>query len=142
VHNWTGIQTIQNGRLALLAALWLVGRLAFLLQAPLVLCATIETLFGLGLLAATAIPLYRARQWDNFAIFATKVALLIIANGLFYLGMAGLFAEGLRWGLYTDIYLLVALIFTMGRRVIPFSSKRVSVIRCSCLTPGLPIWPA
>jgi len=120
VHNWTGIQTIQNGRLALLAALWLAGRLAFLLQAPPLLSAAVETLFGVGLLAAAAMPLYRARQWNNLAIFATKVALLVIANLWFFLGMAGLFEEGLRWGLYTGIYLLVALIFTMGRRVIPF----------------------
>lgn len=120
VHNWTGIPTIRGGRLALLVGLWLAGRLSFLLQAPVPLAAAIETVFGLGLLAASAVPLYRAGQWRNLSIFGTKVVLLILANLAFYLGMAGWFAAGLRWGLYTGLYLLVALIFTMGRRVIPF----------------------
>lgn len=124
VHNWTGIQTIQNGRLAALAGLWLLGRLLFLFHAPWPWTAAVDGLFALGLLLAVTPPLYRTRQWRNLSIFPVKVVLLGLANLLFYLGMAGVLADGLRWGLYTGIYLLVALVFTMGRRVIPFFIER------------------
>lgn len=124
VHNWTGIQTIQNAKLAALAGLWLAGRLGFLFHAPWWLTASVEILFATGLLIAAGEPLYRARQWRNFSIFPTKVVLMALANLLFYLGAAGLLAEGMRWGLYTGLYLLVALIFTMARRVVPFFIER------------------
>ena len=124
VHNWTGIQTIQNGKLAVLAALWLAGRLLFLFHAPWQVTAAVDSAFGLGLLLAASLPLYRAKQWHNLSIFATKVTLLVVANLLFYLGMAGILADGLRWGLYSGIYLLTALVFTMARRVVPFFIER------------------
>ncbi|MBU0499679.1 MAG: NnrS family protein [Gammaproteobacteria bacterium] len=124
VHNWTGIQTIQNGRLATLVVLWLAGRLCYLFHAPWMITAAFDLLFALGLLIAATGPLYQARQWRNLSIFPTKVVLMGLANLLFYLGAAGLLAEGLRWGLYTGLYLLVALIFTMARRVVPFFIER------------------
>lgn len=124
VHNWTGIQTIQNAKLAALAGLWLAGRLCYLFHAPWWLTASVEILFATGLLIAAAVPLYRARQWRNISIFPVKVVLMGLANLLFYLGAAGLLAEGMRWGLYTGLYLLVALIFTMARRVVPFFIER------------------
>jgi uncharacterized protein involved in response to NO len=120
VKNWTHIQTIQDRPLALLAALWLVARLLFLLQAPWWAMLTIDGLFATALLVAMGWPLYQVRDWNNLSIFASKVALLGLANGLFYLGMAGVVADGMRMGLYSALYVLVALIFTMGRRVIPF----------------------
>ena len=120
VHNWTNLPPLKGWRLGVLASLWLAGRILFLMQAPWQLTMTVEMAFAAGLFTATFIPLYRAKQSRNLYIFASKVALFGIANLLFYLGMAGIFTEGLRWGLYTGLYLLVALIFTMGRRVIPF----------------------
>jgi uncharacterized protein involved in response to NO len=46
--------------------------------------------------------------------------LLLISNLLFYLGALGLVADGVRWGLYSGLYMLIALVLVMGRRVIPF----------------------
>lgn len=120
VQNWTNIQTIRHWRLALLAAFWLAARLLFLLQAPWQLTLACELAFATGLLAAASCPLYQARQWRNLTIFASKVLFLGLGNLAFYLGMAGILEDGMRWGLYTGLYILIALIFTMGRRVIPF----------------------
>jgi uncharacterized protein involved in response to NO len=124
IPNWTGLQTIRNGKLALLVSLWIGGRILFLLPAPWLLTLTVEMLFGLGLLLASSQPLYRSCQLQNLFIFSSKIALMTLANACFYLGMAGYFSDGLRWGLYTGIYLLIALVFTLGRRVIPFFIER------------------
>lgn len=120
IKNWTGIQTLRGAGLALLAVTWLAARMAFVLQLPWLVTLTLEMLFFLGLLFATARPLYQAHQWRNLSIFCGKLVLLGIGNLLFYLGMAGILEQGMRWGLYTGLYLLLALVFTMGRRVIPF----------------------
>ena len=124
VSNWTNRQTINGWKLVLLTALWILGRLLYLFHAPWLITAVVETLFALGLLVAVSVPMYQVKQWNNLTIFASKVVTLAIGNLLFYLGMAGELAEGMRWGLYTGLYLIVALIFTMGRRVIPFFIER------------------
>ena len=36
----------------------------------------------------------------------------------------GWFADGIRWGLYGGLYLIIELVLTMGRRVIPFFTER------------------
>ena len=36
----------------------------------------------------------------------------------------GWFADGIRWGLYGGLYLIIGLVLTMGRRVIPFFTER------------------
>ncbi|MBF0256152.1 MAG: NnrS family protein [Gammaproteobacteria bacterium] len=124
IMNWTGIQTIQNRPLALLVAAWLAARLAFLLQAPWQLILLFELAFYAGLLVAACMPMYRVRQWRNLSIFGTKVLILALANLVFILGWQGIIADGMRLGLYTGLYMILALVFTMGRRVIPFFIER------------------
>ena len=52
--------------------------------------------------------------------FAGKLYILAIANVIFYMGLLGYWDEGTRYGLYAGLYTLLAVVFTMGRRVIPF----------------------
>lgn len=120
-RNWTGVQTLQNGPLLILFLLWLLARLLpFFLPFPqLWLLAIIDLGFNLFLTIATGLPVIKVRQWHNLA-FSGKILLLFLANGLFYLGLLGIWAEGARVGLYAGLYLILALLFTMGRRVIPF----------------------
>ncbi len=42
------------------------------------------------------------------------------ANGCFYLGAAGLIEQGVFFGIYGGLFLIVGLILVIGRRVIPF----------------------
>jgi uncharacterized protein involved in response to NO len=46
--------------------------------------------------------------------------LLAVANGYFYLGAAGLIDQGVFFGIYGGLFLIVGLILIIGRRVIPF----------------------
>lgn len=119
--NWTGIQTLHGKPLMGLFFLWLLSRLLpfFLGETHLFMLAIVDILFGLILTIATSYPIIKAKQWHQSA-FPSKIALMWISNIIFYLGLLNIFPAGLHYGLYAGFYLLLALIFTMGRRVIPF----------------------
>lgn len=121
IRNWTGVDTIKGIPLLLLFLLWLVARVMpfFSDVIPLIFTAAIDTLFMLLLIAASLLPILKARQWHNLGILS-KLVLLLAGNVLFYAGVSGMLANGVRWGLYSGLYLVLALIFVMGRRVIPF----------------------
>ena len=120
VKNWTGVQTLHGTPLLLLFLLWLGARLVpFLPLLPLELMAVLDLGFMAWLLVAVAQPVFKVRQWKQLGILALLL-LMLAANALFYLGALGVLSAGLSWGLYSGLYLIVALVFAMGRRVIPF----------------------
>jgi uncharacterized protein involved in response to NO len=121
VRNWTGAPTLQGLPLLLLLLLWAAGRVLILAGEGVVLAgaALADTVFAAWLLIAIARPVIEARQWHQMGILS-KVALLPFANLLFYAGALGYFPQGVRAGLYSGLYLIVALILTIARRVLPF----------------------
>ena len=121
IRNWTNIPTVRGTPLLTLVLVWLAARVIPFSGLPqsLLLTAVFDLAFNLGLFAAALYPLVRAKQWVQAGIIS-KVLLIAIANLFFYLGLAGVIADGGRSGLYAGFYLILALIFTMGRRVIPF----------------------
>ncbi len=125
VRNWTGIQTLRGVPLLSVFGFWLLARLLLLLgnQRYLFAAASFDLLFGAALVAAISVPIVRRKLWNNLAIVA-KVALLVVSNLVFYLGAAGTLEQGVYWGLYSGLYLLVALVFTLSRRVLPFFIER------------------
>ena len=119
VKNWTGLQTLQGYSLAALVGLWLLARCLPFTSLPLSWTASTDLLFLVGLLGAAARPIVLTKQWKQAGIIA-KLCLLLIANSLFYVGLLGYWPLGSVVGLYLGFYLVIALILTMGRRVIPF----------------------
>jgi uncharacterized protein involved in response to NO len=119
--NWTGVQTLHGAPLLLLAALWLLARvMPFVPHVQAIpIMAVLDLLFNILLCIALLHPIVKVRQWKHLSIW-TKVLLLLVANGLFYLGIFNQLDEGVRLGLYTALYVIVALVMLMGRRVIPF----------------------
>ena len=79
--------------------------------------------FNLALAIAVAIPLIQAKQMKQLGL-VSKIVLLSMANAGFYLGVLGLLEQGVRWGLYSALYLILSLIFVMARRVVPFFIER------------------
>ncbi len=120
VKNWTGVQTLHRMPLLLLFLLWLAGRvLVFLGEAiPLVVTGLVDCLFAALLVIALSLPIVKVKQWKQFGILS-KLVLLFASNLLFYAGAMNLVPGGVRPGLYSGLYLLIALIFVMGRRVMP-----------------------
>lgn len=121
VRNWTGEATISGLPLALLLVVWIIARLIPFIEPdlPLIVMAIMDSLFLAGLVIALSIPIFKARQWKQIGILF-KLLFILVANILFYAGLAGYIDEGVRWGLYGGFYLILALVFMMARRVIPF----------------------
>ncbi len=121
VMNWTGVQTLNGRPLVALFILWVVARLLPLawVDLPLALYAIIDCLFALLLFAAVLHPVVKSRQRKQISV-VTKVFLLLLSNILFYLGALGIVDDGERMGLYSGLYLVLALILLLARRVIPF----------------------
>ena len=120
IKNWTGIKTLHGRWLLLLFFLWVLARALPFIGPPvnIVFIAVVDNLFIVALILAVALPVFRARQWKQLGILS-KLLLFLCANVLFYLGVLGIVEKGITWGLYSGLYLVLALIFTLGRRVIP-----------------------
>jgi uncharacterized protein involved in response to NO len=70
-----------------------------------------------------ATPIIRVRQWKQLGVLS-KLTLLMLGNIFFYLGAAGMMMQGTYWALYGGLLLVIGLILTIGRRVIPFFIER------------------
>lgn len=125
VKNWTGVQTLYGIPLLLLFLLWLTARLLLLAGGAGVLAwaALADGMFNLMLVAAIAWPVFKVRQFKQFGILS-KIILLMLANLLFYAGVLEIYPWGVQAGLYSGVYLVMALIFAMSRRVLPFFIER------------------
>ncbi len=124
VRNWTGVQTLHGMPLLLLFLLWLIARLLLAAGSGMLAWAALaDGLFNLLLLIALAWPVFKVRQYKQIGILS-KVMLLMSANLLFYAGALEIYPWGVQAGLYSGVYLVLALIFVMSRRVLPFFIER------------------
>lgn len=124
VKNWTNIQTVQGLPLAIIFCLWLIARLLFLFGSSFInIAAFFDLLFILLVIVAASHPVIKSRNWRQLGILS-KLVLLALANLGFYLGHAGYLEQGLYWGIYGGLYLIIGLILTLGSRVIPFFIER------------------
>jgi uncharacterized protein involved in response to NO len=123
-QTWTGIRTAHGSSLTLLFALWLLGRLGWLLSPPLQwLGAAGDVLLFSCAAAFMARMVYRARNWSN--AFFVPVFLLF---ALFSASYAYALLEG-NPGLARNLqdfafYLIVHVVLVVGGRVIPFFTDR------------------
>ncbi len=119
VKNWTGQQTLQGSKLLALFSLWLAARLISILNiGSIELLATLDNLFIILLILAIATPIIKVKQWAQAGILA-KLLLMLIANLVFYAGLMGYIENGASIGIYSCLYLILALVFVMARRVMP-----------------------
>ena len=124
VRNWTKINTLKGFQLAGLATLWLAARLAgWSIPGQVLPMMVLDLVFDLWLVVVIFRPLLRAKQHNQLGI-ASKIILLMLANLCFYLGVSGVLEHGVMWGLYSGLYVLLALIYSMARRVLPMFIER------------------
>lgn len=125
VMNWTGLPTLSGTPLLVLFLLWLTGRVLAFMPAtvPVWPAAVVNLTFMLFLLIAVLRPIASVRQWRQSAVLS-KIVLIFISGIVFYVGLfrADLMTE--RRALRFAVYMLASLIFTVGRRVIPFFVER------------------
>lgn len=127
VKNWTNIPTFSGKPLALLAFLWLIGRILPFVQAEgtlfIWLSAFLECAFWFIIAQRLTHNILLKKQYKQFAIIG-KVWLFVPAALVFHLGLLNVWHLGVIVGLYSGFYLLLALILTMARRVMPMFIER------------------
>ncbi len=126
MRNWTGVRTINGRALMVLVGLWLLARVLPLLASPVLFrwAAIMDVLFLFGVMLAVIHPIAKGKQWQQQIAILSKIILLLAANILYYLGVFQVVEQGISWGIYSGVYLIIALIFTFARRVMPLFIER------------------
>ncbi len=123
-RNWTNIQTLRGASLAGLVILWLAARVAgWIVPTSIWPMAALDLTFDAWLIVAILGPILRSKKYDQIGI-TSKLVLMLLANLLFYLGVSDVLEQGIAWGMYSGLYVMLALVFTMIRRVLPFFIER------------------
>jgi len=125
IRNWTDIPTIRGSRLFAVFLLWALARCSSLIpgQSAMIIAGIWDGLFAVSLGLALAAPILQAKQWRQLGIIG-KVLVLMIGNGLYYLGVTTILPDGIRIGLFLGLYTILSLIFVLARRVIPMFMAR------------------
>lgn len=144
VKTWTGQMMPYGYRLLGIFLCWLLARLGWLAfgfginfggaigsQVWLTAALIFDGLFMLTMAGAIFRAVLAVKQYKQLGILA-KLALLTLANGLCYLGILKGDMNLSRVGIYLGFYLIIGLVLTIGRRVVPFFIERG-------LSPDLPI---
>jgi uncharacterized protein involved in response to NO len=119
IPNWTQRLPVSGGPLALLAGLWLLGRIACLVSAllPAWLAAAADLAFPAALVAVVAREIIAGGNRRNLPM-VVPVAVLGIANLLMHLESAGVAVPaGLGWRL--GLAAVIVLISVVGGRIVP-----------------------
>jgi len=120
VRTWTKRPTAHGKSLVLLFGLWLSARTLYLFGTSYIEFAAIfDILFTLTLTSLLAYRIIQAKKWGQLAIVAILL-LLTSCHIIFYLGVFDIVEHGIHRGLYGALFMVIALILVMGRRVIPF----------------------
>ena len=123
VTNWTKEETLTGIPLLVVFSIWLLARLIWFIAPHLqFICGLLDLLFLFMILIAIARPIIKTKQWPQLVI-ATKLLIIIIANGIFYAGSLGILSQGTYYGIYLGLIIEIALILTITRRIFPTFSQ-------------------
>jgi len=124
IKNWTGEEVLRGKSLALLLSLWVIARILPLsgLVIPIEILALADVAFLLVLSIVCLLPVLKVKQYKQAGIIS-KLFLIMLCNIVFYLGVMGVIDEGVQWGLYSALYMIIALVLVMMRRVMPMFIK-------------------
>jgi len=122
VRNWTGLPTPTGWALAVMAAVWLTGRL-LIVTGPPMLAAIVDVAFVPLLAVAIASPIIRSRNQRNYKIIALLV-LIAVTNVIYHLASLGPLSDRLAYTtVITAIDLMTILFAVVAGRVIPAFTK-------------------
>jgi uncharacterized protein involved in response to NO len=140
VGNWTGRETAVGGRLFLLVALWVAGRVAFLAMAvlpgPVVAVADLAFLPALALVIGRALVATRSRR--NYPVLAIVIALWL-ADLAVHLDANGVL-PGWQWrATLGAIDLVILLIVLLSARVVPMFTRNATGVESIHNLPALDV---
>lgn len=132
VKTWTSQPMPYGWRLLMIFLPWGLARIFWMVDLPfagsffgarMILVCGLDLLFWALTSFFVIAPIVRVRQKRQSGIVA-KIVLLFLAQAGFY---AGVFLRDANWqrvGLYLGLYLIIGVVLTIGRRVIPFFIDR------------------
>ena len=134
VKTWTGVMMPHGYKLLGIFVCWLLARLSWLgfglgitLIGDSISWLYIAAIFDVVFVASMAYVICRAvwqvKQYKQMGILA-KLALLTFGNGLCYWGIINADMNTTKIGIYFGFYLIIGLVLTIGRRVVPFFIER------------------
>ncbi len=125
VTNWTGLPTASGTKLLVLFLFWLTARvLAFMPSSvPLWPKAVCDFIFMLLLTITITRPILKVKQWRQSAV-VSKLILVLLCAVIFFLALRNSDMVVEHKSLRFAIYMIVSLIFTISRRVMPFFIER------------------
>ncbi|MDN3398930.1 NnrS family protein [Psychrobacter sp. APC 3426] len=134
VKTWTGVMMPHGYKLLGIFSYWLLARLSWLafglgmtIAGSSISLLYAAAVFDLLFIGSMAFVIFRAvlqvKQYKQMGILA-KLALLTLGNGLCYWGIINADMSTTRVGIYLGFYLIIGLVLTIGRRVVPFFIER------------------
>jgi uncharacterized protein involved in response to NO len=119
IPNWTGRMPLQGSPLAVLALIWVAGRMAVLISAALgaASAAALDLAFPLIFLAVIAREILTGRNWRNLPMLGA-LGLLLLGNLLVHLDAVGIGSTA-EFGNKLGVATLLMLISFVGGRIVP-----------------------
>ena len=138
IPNWTKRQPVAGNTLAILVALWLVGRIVCLFSAKLagLVGVVADFAFPAALIVVTGNEILAARNWRNFPI-VLLLGVFAIADVLIYLEAYD-FAVPHGLGIRLALAVPILLIGVIGGRIVPNFSRNWLVQRAAERLPSPP----
>lgn len=136
IPNWTGRLPVRGRELALLAGLWILGRITCLISAhlPAWLAVVGDLSFPVMLFAVAAREIIAARNWRNL-VMPALLAVFVVAELLMDLeSLKVAIPSGLGWRLGLAVPIL--LISVIGGRIIPNFTRNWLFKRQSARLPA------
>lgn len=140
IPSWTGRLPVSGWPLALLAALWLLGRIVCLVSAlvPAWLAIAADLAFPAALVGVVAREIGAGRNWRNLPLVA-PVTVLAAADLLMHLESEDIvWSAGLGWRL--ALAAVIALISVVAGRIVPSFTRNWLVRRQRSSLPAAPGW--
>ena len=124
VRNWTGVDTISQIPLAVLAGIWLLARILPFTPVPGLVIALLDVSFFFFLMLAIAHPIIKVKQWNNL-IMVGIIAAFLLADVLVQAQHLGFMAKGVIQGNTLALYSVLLVIQVLTGRVMPFFTRVV-----------------
>jgi len=140
VPNWTKARPVRAWPLAMLAAIWLAGRVAMLEAEAYPLAAAIVDLAFLPAIALSLLPaVMRAQSYRN-VVFFFILAFLSVCNLGVHMDMNGAGIEGFeaRILLYGAVHLIALMIVIFGGRVVPMFTRNALKLKGQDVNVSVP----
>ncbi len=125
VSNWTGLPTLNGWKLLVLFLFWASARIFAFMPSPFPLwpMASCDILFFIFLTISVMRPIIIVKQWKQSAVFS-KLFLIFLSGIAFYWAIFNQDSKNEHKALLFAVYMLVSLILTISRRVLPFFIER------------------